>query len=233
MHFAAPLKMKKITKHRVLDENFFAGDTLEVARNMLGKYIIRHNAGYKLSLKITDVEAYDGFEDKASHARFGRTPRSEVMFGPPGRIYIYLIYGMYWMLNIVTREKGYPAAILIRGTEEIYGPGRIGKYLELKSALNTKIAIPENGLWLEDRGIILPRNAIQERPRVGVDYAGPVWSEKLYRFSWSGGRGRDRTADPRLMSPVLHRLSYPATNVDTLAINENSSNTPKTSFKNQ
>lgn len=174
--------MGKGTDHPVLDENFFERDTLNVAEDLLGKHIVRRNTNGERSLRITEVEAYDGFEDQASHARSGRTPRSGVMFGPSGHIYVYLIYGIHWMVNVVTREDNYPAAILIRGTEEIQGPGKIGKYLEINKTLNGKKAVPESGLWFEDRGIAIPSDSIVRKPRIGINYAGPIWSQKLYRF---------------------------------------------------
>lgn len=174
--------MEKGRNNSVLDEDFFARDTLEVAKDLLGKYIVRRQIDGELSLKITEVEAYDGFEDQASHARSGRTSRSEVMFGPSGYIYVYLIYGIHWVVNVVTREVNYPAAILIRGTEEVQGPGRIGKYLAIDQTLNKKKAIPESGLWFEDRGLVVALDSIIQKPRIGVNYAGPIWSQKLYRF---------------------------------------------------
>lgn len=174
--------MEKCRDTSVLDEDFFARNTLEVAKDLLGKHIVRRQMDGERSLRITEVEAYDGFEDQASHARFGRTSRSEVMFGPPGYIYAYLIYGIHWMVNVVTREVDYPAAILIRGTEEVQGPGRIGKHLTIDETLNNKKAVPENGLWFEDRGLAVPPNSILQKPRIGVNYAGPIWSQKLYRF---------------------------------------------------
>ena len=107
------------------------------------------------------------------------------MFGPAGHFYVYLIYGMYWMLNIVTGEKDYPAAILLRGAGPICGPGRLTKTLNIDKHLNGKLISPENGLWIENHGNISPE--IISTPRIGIDYAGPKWSQKPYRFVLKSG----------------------------------------------
>lgn len=165
-------------KTHILGHSFFAQPTLTVAKMLLGKSLVcRHS-----SLRITEVEAYDGLEDKASHASRGRTLRNTPMFGPPGFFYVYLIYGMHWMLNIVTGPQDYPAAILIRGAGDIHGPARLTKALGIDGRWNTKKADPTEGLWFEDNGINVSADMILQTPRIGVDYAGPVWSQKLYRF---------------------------------------------------
>ena len=122
----------------VLSQKFFERDTFEVAKELLGKFLVRRFYGKETSLMITEVEVYDGYEDKASHAYRGKTKRNKNMFGDAGLWYVYLVYGMYEMLNVVTRENGYPAAILIRGTLEVVGPGRITKYLNITGKLNGK-----------------------------------------------------------------------------------------------
>src|SRR6266852_3708761 len=98
-----------------LARRFFARPTLQVARELLGQRLVRMSNGVRLAGRITETEAYIGQTDLACHARFGLTPRSQVMFGPPGRAYVYFTYGMHWMLNIVTEAEGSPAAVLIRG----------------------------------------------------------------------------------------------------------------------
>lgn len=165
-----------------LNQNFFARPPLEVAPDLLGKFIVRKRGDETVALKITEVEAYEGPEDLASHARFGSKGRSAVMYGPPGVLYIFMIYGMHSMINVVTGEVDHPSAILIRGTEEVSGPGRLAKFLEVGRELNHEIAAPESGLWFEDRGLVVEASEIKKTPRVGVDYAGPIWSQKLYRF---------------------------------------------------
>ena len=130
---------------------------------------------------ITEVEAYDGFDDRASHAHKGKTARNAVMFGPAGHWYVYLCYGMHWMLNVVTRQAGYPAAILIRGVQDAQGPGRLTKYFHVTGALLGTSAADQNGLRIEDRGITIASSAIQTTPRIGVAYAGE-WAAAPQRF---------------------------------------------------
>lgn len=165
-------------KGNVLASSFFEQPTLVVAENLLGKYLVRDGQAFM----ITEVEAYDGFEDKASHASRGETPRNKVMFGGAGVWYVYFVYGMHHMLNIVTGPKGYPAAVLIRGVEGISGPARLTKALGIDRQMNEQKAQPESGLWIEDRGAIIPKNKIEKTPRIGVAYAGEEWASKPWRF---------------------------------------------------
>jgi len=167
------------TSANVLGQSFFARPTLTVCRELLGKYLVTPHAAHI----ITEVEAYDGPLDKASHASRGRTPRCEIMFGPAGHWYVYLVYGIHSMLNVVTCNEGYPAAVLIRGTREIEGPGRLTRELGINRRFNTLPVEPTSKLWIEDRGLVVPSNAIQKLPRVGVDYAGE-WAKKPWRFVW-------------------------------------------------
>lgn len=166
---------------KVLQQDFFNRPTLRVARELLGKFLVRKQGKKTIALAITDVEAYVGHRDKASHASRGETPRNTPMFGAAGYWYIYFTYGMHWMLNIVTERKEYPAAILIRGVTGISGPARLTKFLKIDKRLNGKSASQKNGLWIEDRGIkIKPRDIVRGK-RIGVDYAGK-WRNKLWRF---------------------------------------------------
>ena len=146
-----------------------------------------------IQTKIVDVEAYVGPKDRACHASKGRTKRTEIMFGPAGFTYVYLIYGMYHCLNIVTEQKDYPAAILIRGLEilregdptalrtRIDGPGRVCRFLEVNRTHNGLDTTLGTTLWIEDHGLTISRRQIQALTRIGVDYAGE-WAEKLWRF---------------------------------------------------
>ncbi|MDI6820820.1 MAG: DNA-3-methyladenine glycosylase [Patescibacteria group bacterium] len=167
---------------KVLTGKFFERSTLLVARELLGKYLCRRYHGKTIRLMITEVEAYDGPKDKASHAFRGLTPRTKVMFGPAGYWYVYFTYGMHFMLNIVTGKKGYPAAILIRGVEGIGGPARVTRAFHINGKLNNKKATRTSGIWIEDEEVKIPPSRIKKGPRVGVAYAGPVWSKKKYRF---------------------------------------------------
>ena len=173
---------------KVLKKDFFQRDTLKVAEEILGKYLVRNTEQGVISGMITEVEAYDGPQDKASHASRGRTRRNEVMFWGGGYIYVYLVYGIHYMVNIVTGEEEYPAAILIRGTEEVNGPGRLTKYYRIDRELNRYKAIPENGLWIEDGGISVERKNVKRTARVGVEYAGQPWASKPLRFVLERGQ---------------------------------------------
>jgi DNA-3-methyladenine glycosylase len=161
---------------------FQSEKTVAVARSLLGKFLVRSTSRGEVARMIVEVEAYDGERDRACHARHGRTVRNAVMYGPGGVWYVYLCYGMHEMLNLVTGPPGYPAAVLIRGIEGARGPGRLTQALAIDRRLNGSACAPESGLWIEDRGVRLPRSAIQTTPRIGVDYAGPVWAKKPWRF---------------------------------------------------
>jgi len=167
---------------KLLKEDFFNRDVAEVARELIGKFLIRNMSGEQKAYMITETEAYDGESDLACHASKGRTKRSEVLYWQAGHLYVYLCYGMYDMLNVVAREKDYPAAVLIRGLDGINGPGRITKNLRIDRSYNGKKLSRRNGLWFEDRGVEILKKEIFRTPRVGVEYAGPIWSKKLYRF---------------------------------------------------
>jgi len=167
---------------KILGQKFFARPTLKVAETLLGKFIVRRQGKKEIALKISEVEAYDGPADKASHASRGKTERNKVMFGEAGFFYVYFVYGNHYMLNIVTGKKDYPAAILIRGAGEIKGPGRLTKFLKIDKKFNGKKANKKTGLWFEDRGIRIKKEEIKRTPRIGVSYAGPVWAKKPYRF---------------------------------------------------
>lgn len=156
---------------RKLGPDFFSKDTLWVAKNLLGKYLCRRlETGEVIRAEITETEAYRGFNDQASHAHKGRTKKTEVMFAESGTIYVYLIYGMYNCLNIVTEKSNYPAAVLIRGVHGVNGPGRVCKFFKIDRQLNGQKLGKE--LWVEDQGIKTPSSKIQVSRRIGVDYAG-------------------------------------------------------------
>ncbi len=199
-------------KRKILDEKFFNRPALEAARDFLGKFLVRRisplmkgglrrvnilpslekgkQKGVKeIACMITEVEAYDGPKDFASHASRGKTERNAIMFGEAGYFYVYLCYGMYNMLNAVVGKKNYPAAVLIRGAEiendrriNLDGPGKLTKYFKIGENFNKKKIGEKTGLWLEDRGVKIDRKKIKRTPRIGVAYAGPVWSKKPYRF---------------------------------------------------
>lgn len=172
----------------VLTEDFFNRPTLIVAKELLGKFLVRKvgpstklGVNKTVALMITEVEAYDGFKDKASHASRGQTPRNTPMFGPPATIYVYFTYGIHWMLNIVCGEEEYPAAVLIRGAGDIVGPARLTKALTIDKTLNGKKLGKKAGLWVEDRGVVVKPRDIQRTPRIGIGYA-EEYVHKPWRF---------------------------------------------------
>lgn len=166
----------------IVEQNFFNRPTLIVAQELLGKHLVRRINKQVISLKIHEVEAYDGPHDRACHAAKGRTKRTEIMFGPAGHFYVYFVYGIHWMLNIVVGSENYPAAILIRGAGHISGPARLTNFLSIDKQFNTLPVSKESNLWIEDHGITISHQSIQCTPRIGIDYAGSVWAQKPYRF---------------------------------------------------
>jgi DNA-3-methyladenine glycosylase len=163
-----------------LNSEFFDRDVLLVAPDLVGKILVRQfEDGQQIRLRITETEAYRGEEDKGCHASKGKTPRTEVMYMSPGTIYIYLIYGMYQMLNFVTERENVPHAILIRGAGEFNGPGKLTKALKITRDLNRQNICSNNELWIEDDGY---EAMIITATRVGIDYAGEEWASKPWRF---------------------------------------------------
>jgi len=167
----------------VLKKDFYLQPVLKVAPALLGKFLVLRNGGTEIARMITEVEAYDGPNDKACHAFKGLTPRTKVMFEEGGVWYVYLIYGMYYMLNIVTGPRDYPAAVLIRGVDGSNGPGKLTTLYGVNSRFNGLESKKKLGLYIEDRGVVVKSSQIKKSPRIGVDYAGTIWSKKEYRFS--------------------------------------------------
>lgn len=166
-----------------LTARWFERDAIAVARELIGAHLCRSagNMPEVSRYQIVEVEAYTGPDDRACHAHRGRTKRTGVMFGPPGRAYVYLCYGVHWMLNVVTGPVGHPAAVLIRGVMGISGPGRLTKALRIDGELNGMALDVAGGLWLE-RGDPVREESVLRTPRIGVNYAGPDWSQRPYRF---------------------------------------------------
>ena len=190
---------------------FFARPTLDVARDLLGSLLVRRLDGTRVAGRIVEVEAYIGPDDSACHAARGRTARNEVMFGPPGRAYVYFTYGMHWMLNVVTEVEGFPAAILIRAVEPVAGleamrrrrdgvpdrllasgPARLCQAFSIDRSLNGADLVAGGELYLQ-RGEPLGAGDVEASPRIGVDYA----------------RRRDREARWRLFAAASAWVSRP------------------------
>lgn len=188
-----------------LSKSFYDRDTLKVAQGLLGKHLIFKRGRKKIVGRIVEAEAYCGLDDLASHASRGRTERNEIMFGPAGFVYVYMIYGMYHCLNIVTERKNYPAAVLIRALEIIQnpknpstplradkkqnkiiaaGPGKLCRYLGLTKKQNG-LDITGDTLWVEDRGEKIAPKDVVKTTRIGVDYAKHCKDHK-WRFYIKG-----------------------------------------------
>jgi DNA-3-methyladenine glycosylase len=160
---------------------FFDRPADRVARELLGAWLVVRAADGRLSRHVVcETEAYLGAHDLACHGSKGMTKRNAVMFGPAGHWYVYLCYGMHWMLNIVTGAEGVPAAVLIRGAGEFVGPGRVTRGLGIDKAFDGLAAARPTGLWLE-AGEPIPPRRISRTPRIGVAYASE-WAAKPLRF---------------------------------------------------
>lgn len=194
-------------KKKKLLRNFYNRPTLKVAKELLGKYIVRKLEGKPrrktifLRGKIIETEAYIGPKDKASHAYQGKiTPRNQAEYFIGGHIYIYLVYGMYWQMNITTSEAGKPECVLIRalaptpnfGVGVADGPGKVCRYLKLDKSFYGEDLTKSKRIWLEDpaprrvqgkwQWSRVPDSKIKRTGRIGIDYAGPYWSKRKWRF---------------------------------------------------
>ena len=163
-----------------LSNNFYKQDALTVAQRLLGKILVRRwEDGTESRHNITETEAYLGEEDLACHASKGRTKRTEVMYSEGGHVYVYLIYGMYWMLNVVTGIEDNPQAVLIRGIDTIVGSGKVGRELKMDKSFYGENMEDSDLIWIEDA----PDSPnFKTAPRVGIDYAGDEWKDKPWRF---------------------------------------------------
>lgn len=190
-----------------LTPDFFNRSAPQVAPDLLGCLLVRVWEGQRMAGYISEVEAYQGIDDQACHARAGRTARNAVMFGAPGRAYVYFTYGMHWMLNLVCEAEGVPAAVLIRAIQPAEGlslmrvlrpnlagkPGWLNGPAKLTQALGigrqqngADVCSEESGLWVE-RGISVPKEQVCALPRVGIGYAGEPWLSMPWRWLWDAG----------------------------------------------
>lgn len=169
-----------------LPRSFYDRSTETVARELLGKLLVRTVEGAARIGRIVETEAYLGSHDKASHSSRGLTPRNRSMFGPPGHAYVYLVYGMHHCMNVVTEAEGHGAAVLIRALEPIdgihartQGPGLLCKAMGIDRTLDGHDLLADDFFVAEPEPPAKVR--VVKRPRIGVDYAGP-WARRLLRF---------------------------------------------------
>lgn len=166
--------------NRRLERDFFDRDCLEVAPDLVGKILVhRLSDGTETRERIAETEAYRGEEDKACHASKGRTPRTELLYGESGIIYVYLCYGMHWLMNVITGENGQPQGVLIRAGEVHNGPAKLTKHLQIDGGFNGVPVFGNDEVWIEDDGYV---PEIVTAPRVGIDYAGDYWKDIEWRF---------------------------------------------------
>jgi DNA-3-methyladenine glycosylase len=173
-----------------LPRTFYNRDTIAVARELLGKHLVHVSGGVERIGRIVETEAYLGPHDRAAHSARGLTERTKIMFGPPGHAYVYLIYGMYYCMNVVTQPEGIASAVLLRAVEPVknikgrtQGPGLLCRALHIDRRLNGHDLLSDD-FYIADPGRP-PDFAIVSRPRIGVDYAGP-WARRLLRFYIEG-----------------------------------------------
>lgn len=170
---------KNMSKSTKLKEDFYSDSAVNLAPKLLGKLLCRKINGEIIKMRITETEAYYGEQDTACHAHKGKTERTKIMYKKGGIAYIYLCYGIHYMLNIVTGVEGFPEAVLIRGVEGLIGPGRLTKALRIDKTLNGEDLILSDELWLEDDGYIPNYNTT---PRVGINYATDEYKNIHWRF---------------------------------------------------
>ena len=172
---------------RLLGPEFFDRDTVAVARDLLGKVLVRTVDGKKLWGRLVEVEAYLGPDDLAAHSSGGRrSARNEVMYGAPGHAYVYFTYGMHHCLNFVTREQGLPQAVLVRALEpgpgvgRCSGPGLVCRALHIDRNLNGAPLVPPTIYVLDDDA---PSRRLYATPRIGIGQQGD-WTDRPLRFCW-------------------------------------------------
>ncbi|MCL1815209.1 MAG: DNA-3-methyladenine glycosylase [Treponema sp.] len=164
---------------RRLSARDYQKDAVTLAPWLLGKLLCRKVGKQIIKLRITETEAYYGEEDTACHAHRGKTERTAIMYENGGHAYVYLCYGVHWLLNVVSGKAGFPEAVLIRGAEEFSGPGKLTKQLQIDKSLNKENLVESKRLWIEDDR---KRPDILAAKRIGIDYASEQDKNKLWRF---------------------------------------------------
>jgi DNA-3-methyladenine glycosylase len=191
------LSVNSVVKTPTLPRKFYDRPTLTVARELIGARLVRLLDGVKLVGLITETEAYISQKDLACHAKAGLTQRTAVMFGKPGRAYVYFTYGNHWLLNAVTEREGFPAAVLIRAIQPIegievmsarrsgrdtFGPGKLTQAMGItKSENGVDLTETTHGLWIE-AGLHVPNSLVTKGPRVGLNNTPEPWLSKPWRF---------------------------------------------------
>ena len=164
--------------HR-LNANDYKKDAINLASELLGKLLCRKTGKKLVKLRITETEAYYGEDDTACHAHKGKTRRTSIMYEEGGHAYVYLCYGIHWLFNVVSGQKGFPEAVLIRGLEGFNGPGKLTRALAIDGRFNGENLIDSKQLWIEDDG---QKPAFKTSKRIGISYASEKDRNRLWRF---------------------------------------------------
>lgn len=184
-----------------LSASFYTRDTVITARDLIGKRLVRLEGDRRIAGIIVETEAYQGEDDLACHCRAGKTPRTEIMYGPPGRAYVYFVYGMHWLLNLVTEKEGYPGAVLIRGilpeegldlikkrrngiTQKQWtdGPAKLCQAFGINGEMNGIDTCSENANIFIEENMDIPKRLVQKTPRIGLDTVPEPWRSIPWRF---------------------------------------------------
>ncbi len=184
-----------------LTASFYARDTVKTARDLIGKRLVRQEGERRIAGMIVETEAYRGEEDLACHCRAGKTPRTKIMYGPPGRAYVYFVYGMHWLLNFVTEKEGYPGAVLIRGIQPeegldlinkrrngrpqkqwTDGPAKLCQAFGINGEINGIDTCSEDAIVFIEENMDIPTRLVQKTPRIGLDSVPEPWRSKPWRF---------------------------------------------------
>ncbi len=185
----------------IITRDFYRRKVQTVARELLGKQLVRQVNGSRIAGIILEAEAYDGEQDQACHARSGKTKRNAMMYGEAGHTYVYFTYGMHWMLNCVSGEDGYPAAVLIRAIHPVEGldiiqknregierphwcdgPAKLTKALEITGQFNGIDLCSSASPFFIEVGIEIPEESIRSTPRIGIQYTPEPWRSKPWRY---------------------------------------------------
>jgi DNA-3-methyladenine glycosylase len=184
--FLSNRELRQSAAVQKLPRTFYDRDTILVAHELLGKWLVHHSGGIERVGKIVEVEAYLGEHDLAAHSSKGLTERTKIMFGPPGHAYVYLIYGVHHCMNIVTEREGHASAVLLRAVEPMKnlagktnGPGLLCRAMKIDRRLNAHDLLSDDFFIAEPE--VAEKFSIVKRPRIGVDYAGH-WAKRLLRF---------------------------------------------------
>ena len=183
--------MLDLLERKPFPKRFYADDPLVVARRLLGGLVIHvHAERGPIAARVVETEAYRGEEDLACHASSGRTSRTEALYGSPGYAYVYLIYGMYSMLNAVAWPEGMPGGVLVRAAEPVFGiarstdgPGKLTKAMRIGQELHRADLAGPRLFFTPDQEI--PDDAVETSRRIGVEYAG-AWADRPWRFTIRG-----------------------------------------------